>query len=133
MVSFKLIRKQILYKPKVLHSVLSEAVPTTIQEALTHPLWSKAVHDEYNALLKNKTWSLTQLPSNCRAVGCKWVVKLKKNPNGSISKYKARLVAKGFHQQAGLDFLETFSPVVKPTTIRIVLTISLARGLPIRH
>lgn len=71
---------------------------------------------------------LVPFPSNLRAVGCKWVFKLEKNPDGSASRYKARFVAKGFHQQAGLDFSETSCHVAKPTTIRIVLTIVLARG-----
>lgn len=76
---------------------------------------------------------MVPLPSSRQAVGCKWVLKLKKNPDGSVSRYKARLVAKGFHQQAGLDFSETFGHVVKPTTIHIVLTIALARGRSIRQ
>lgn len=66
-------------------------------------------------------------------IGCRWVYKVKENPNGSVRKYKARLVAKGFHQQVGFDFNETFSPVVKPTTIRIVLTIALSRGWSVRQ
>ena len=70
---------------------------------------------------------------NRKAIGSKWVFKIKKNPNGSIIKYKARLVAKGFHQSAGFDFNATFSLVVKPTTIRIVLTVALYHGWKIRQ
>lgn len=122
-----------IYKPKILLSDLSNSEPSTIQEALAHNKWNQAIHDEFNALVRNQTWSLVPLPPNRHTVGCKWVFKLKKNPDGSVSRYKARLVAKGFHQQAGLDYSETFSPVVKPITIRIILTIALARGWPVRQ
>lgn len=68
------------------------------------------------------------LPKDKKAIGCKWVFKLKENPDGTINKHKARLVAKGFLQQYGFDFTETFSPVVKPTTIRVIITIALSRN-----
>ena len=84
--------------------------------------------DELMALLKNNTWSLVPLPPGRTPIGYKWVFKVKENPNGSIQKCKARLVAKGFHQVAGFDFIETFSPIVKPATTRVMLTIALSRG-----
>jgi histone deacetylase 1/2 len=56
-------------------------------------------------------------------VGCKWVFRIKRNSDGAVDRYKARLVAKGFHQQPSIDYKETFSPVIKPTTIRIVLSL----------
>ncbi|KAL5578574.1 hypothetical protein UlMin_020273 [Ulmus minor] len=92
-----------------------------------------AMLEEYNALQRNRTWSLVELPPDKKTIGCRWVFKVKENPDGSISKYKARLVAKGFHQRPGFDFDETFSPVVKPTTIRVVLTVALSCGWYLRQ
>lgn len=83
--------------------------------------------------MQNKTQTLVPLPSAHHAVGCKWVFKIKKNSDSSVSRYKAWLVAKGCHQRAGIDFSKTFSPVVKPTTIPIVLTVALAKGWPDRQ
>lgn len=66
-------------------------------------------------------------------IGCKWVYRIKRKADGTIERYKAPLVAKGFHQQPGLDYNETFNPVVKPTTIRTVLTIAVSRGWSMRQ
>lgn len=89
--------------------------------------------DKFLALQRNGTWSLIPLPASRKAIGCKWVLKVKENPDGTIHKYKARLVVKRFHQVAGFDFTETFSPLVKPTTIRIILTIALSKGWVVRQ
>ena len=80
---------------------------------------------KYAALLINNTWILVSVPADRQAIGCKWVFRIKENPDGSVNKYKARLVAKDFHQRPGFDYTETFSPVVKHVTIRIVLTLAL--------
>ncbi|RVW16830.1 putative mitochondrial protein [Vitis vinifera] len=114
------------FKPKVLATTCE---PTCVKEALHVHHWKQAMTDELMALLKNNTWSLVPLPLGRTPIGCKWVFKVKENPDGSIQKYKARLVAKGLHQVAGFDFIETFSPVVKLATIRVMLTIALSRGL----
>lgn len=80
---------------------------------------------EYKALLENQTWTLVPPPSNRPVIGCKWVWRKKEKQDGTLDKYKARLVAKGFHQTLGFDYNETFSPVIKPATIRTILTIAL--------
>lgn len=88
--------------------------------------------EEFNALIRNGTWVLVPPPPSKNVVGCKWVFKLKLKLDGSIDRYKARLVAKGFTQQAGLDYDETLSPVVKPTTIRLVLSLGVLVNLMFR-
>src|ERR1051325_7571896 len=75
--------------------------------------------------MEKHIWTLTTLPSHRKAIGCKWVFKVKENSDGSLKKYKARLVAKGFGQQYGFDYHENFSPVIKPTTIEVLLTLAL--------
>jgi len=72
------------------------------------------------------------LPPHCAPVGCKWIFRVKMNADGSVDRFKVRLVAKGFHQRPGVDYTETFSPVVKPATIRAVLSIADMRGWELR-
>ena len=103
-----------IFKPKV-YSVTKK--PQSSNEALQNENWKIAMIDEYSALLRNNTWSLVDLPVGRKVIGCKWIFRVKENPDGSIKKYKARLVAKEFHQTARFDYTKTFSPVVKPTTI----------------
>ncbi|MCI07133.1 retrovirus-related Pol polyprotein from transposon TNT 1-94 [Trifolium medium] len=81
-----------------------------------------------DALMKNGMWTSVPRNESNNLVGCKWLFRIKRNPDGSIARYKARLVAKGYTQLSGLDYKETFAPVVKPQTIKVVLTIALARG-----
>ncbi|WJZ89935.1 hypothetical protein VitviT2T_009118 [Vitis vinifera] len=118
-------------KPKVYIVAVKE--PETVELALQKDEWKQAMISEFEALQRNNTWSLVPLPEGRIPIGCRWVYKVKENSDGSVGKYKARLVAKGFHQQAGFDFNETFSPIVKPTTIMIVLTITLSRGWSVRQ
>lgn len=117
-------------KPKAF-LVFSE--PKTVKAALLEPHWLAVMTTEHDALLRNNTWDLVDLPPNREPIGCKWVYRIKYNADGSLQKYKARLVAKGFHQQVGFDYSETFSPVVKHITIRVVLTIAVTKGWPIRQ
>ena len=107
--------------------------PTFVANALKDAKWRHAMQDEFNALIQNQTWDLVSPQCASNLVGCKWIFRVKRNSNGSISRYKALLVAKGFHQRPGLDYTATFSPVVKPTTVRLVLSIAVSNGWKLRH
>jgi Reverse transcriptase (RNA-dependent DNA polymerase) len=107
--------------------------PVTFHQANSSEHWRQAMAQEINALARNKTWILIPPPSHPNIVGCKWVYRIKKNVDGSIARYKARLVAKGFTQEEGVDYFETFSPVVRPTTIRLVISIAVQHGWSLRQ
>ena len=110
--------------------------PTTVDEALNSPdaaLWQEAMDEEYESLIENGTWKLTPLPAGRKAIGCKWVYRKKLTETGSIDKYKARLVAKGFAQTQGIDYQETFSPVVKFASIRTLLAIAVKHGYEVHQ
>ncbi|KAL2481764.1 Retrovirus-related Pol polyprotein from transposon RE1 [Abeliophyllum distichum] len=109
---------------------VSPTVPITHTHtmALKDENWCQDMSDKLNVLLKNGTWELVPPHASQNVVGCKWVFRIKRNLDGTISWYKARLVAQGFHQRPGLDYRETFSPVVKPATIRLVLSLALIHG-----
>lgn len=118
-----------VFKPKLYlthRSHVSE--PLTVTDALSQKEWCAAMNDEFKALISNKTWTLVPVPNDCPVIGCKWVFKVKTLPDGTIARRKARLVANGYSQTAGLDYHETFSPVVKPTTIRIILALAVSKG-----
>ena len=91
------------------------------------------MNDEFQALLKNKTWHLVPPRVGLNVIDCKWVFKLNQKPDGSIYRYKARLVAKGFKQQYEVDYDDTFSPIVKLTTIRLLLSLAVSYGWAIRQ
>lgn len=122
-----------IFKPKIYAAQRSVQEPTTFEEAIQHEEWKRAMEEEYKALMSNKTWKLVALPKNKTMIGCRWTYKLKHKSDGTIDKCKARLVARDYTQQPGFDFKETFSPVVKPTTTRVVLTIALLNQWPIKQ
>ena len=88
--------------------------------------------DELIALMRHGTWDLVFPAKNCNSVGCKCIFRVKRNSDGSVDHFKVRLVAKGFNQRERLDYKETFSPVVKPATIRIVLIVAVMQGWSLR-
>ncbi|RVW17867.1 Retrovirus-related Pol polyprotein from transposon RE1 [Vitis vinifera] len=89
--------------------------------------------EEMRALEKNHTWEVMGLPKGKTTVGCKWVFTVKYNSNGSLERYKARLVAKGFTQTYGIDYLETFAPVAKLNTVRVLLSIAANLDWPLQQ
>uniref|UniRef100_A0A2N9GYN8 Reverse transcriptase Ty1/copia-type domain-containing protein n=1 Tax=Fagus sylvatica TaxID=28930 RepID=A0A2N9GYN8_FAGSY len=100
--------------------------PTCLKNASKDPQWRKAMNNEFDALLQNQTWTLVHPHQNQNIVGCKWVFRIKRLVDGSIERYKARLVAKGFHQQPRINYGETYSPVIKRTTVRTVLSLAIS-------
>jgi hypothetical protein len=106
--------------------------PTTIEEAFSSPdadLWKEAVRSEMESIMSNGTWEVVDRPYGCKPIGCKWVLKKKLRPDGTIERYKARLVAKGYTQNEGEDFFDTYSPVARLTTIRTLLSVAASYGL----
>lgn len=110
-----------------------EVSPSTYKQACKYSHWCDAMRDEYEALRRNNTWTLVPCLPSMNIVGCRWIFKTKHKADGSLERYKTRLVAKGFNQMPGLDFDETLHPVVKPATIRTVLTVAVSRSWPIRQ
>jgi Reverse transcriptase (RNA-dependent DNA polymerase) len=86
------------------------------------------MQNELKALETNHTWDLVPLPKGKKPVRCKWVYKIKYNSDGTIERYKARLVAKGYTQTYGIDYQETFAPVAKMNTVRILLSVVVNSG-----
>nr|GEX50798.1 ribonuclease H-like domain-containing protein [Tanacetum cinerariifolium] len=99
--------------------------PKNFYEASKDPHWNEAMNNEMDALYRNDTWEITDLPIGRKAIGGKWVYKIKYKSSGDFDRYKARYVAKGFNQKEGIDFDETFSPVVKIVTVRCVVNLAV--------
>ncbi|KAL4388598.1 hypothetical protein GQ457_09G027370 [Hibiscus cannabinus] len=98
--------------------------PTSYQEAAKFVEWKEAMHEEIRMISKNDTWKLVDKPKNKKVIGVKWVYRVKLNSDGSINKHKARLVVKGYSQEFGVDFTETFAPVARFDTIRLLIALA---------
>ena len=116
--------------------LVNEGEPEGLQEALTHEdkaYWRRAMQEEMDSLHKNDTYELVEMPQGGKILRNKWVYKLKTDGTGQIVKYKARLVVKGFQQREGIDFTEIFSPVVKMTSIRLMMGLAACLDLEIEQ
>ena len=114
----------------VASEVLNE--PTSMTEALASPeraKWMDAMDKEMDSLHMNDVWDLVKLPKDRKTVGSKWVFKLKVGPDGLVERHKARLVAQGFSQKQGLDYDETFSPVVRFESLRTVIALAVQNSM----
>src|ERR1700719_4404883 len=92
-------------------------------------LWYKAAMDEIKALMDNGTFELVQLPPGRKAIGSRWVFKVKRNADGSVERFKGRVVAQGFAQRPGFDFTETFAPTAKWAALRAILALAAFEDL----
>jgi hypothetical protein len=101
--------------------------PTTYEEAAKFKVWRDTMDQEIASIEKNGTLELTELPTQSRKIGVKWIYKTKFNESGKIEKYKARLVAKGYSQQHGVDYNEVFAPVARWDTIRTILALAASK------
>jgi len=114
--------------PKYANAAITEdedaTEPETFEEAQLSLEWNKAMKEEFDALEQNQTWVLVPKPRDVKPISCKWVYKLKRRTDGLIERYKACLAARGFSQQYGLDYDETFSPIAKITTVRVLLALA---------
>jgi hypothetical protein len=110
--------------------------PVNLRDALKRPEkneWMKAIESEYESLKENNTWTITLLQKGKNVIDTKWVFKLNCDSKNNISRFKARLVAKGFQQEEGIDFTETFAPVFKLQSLRLLLAIGLNENLLAFH
>ena len=110
--------------------------PKSIEEALSSEFakeWKVAADSEYESLIENQTWDLVELPDGRKPIGCKWVFKVKHTSDGKVERFKARLVAKGYAQKYGIDYDETFSPVVRFSSIRALLAFAVQNDMLIHQ
>ncbi|KAI8124587.1 Retrovirus-related Pol polyprotein from transposon TNT 1-94 [Lucilia cuprina] len=136
----KIIRSGNVGRPRKVHNMINLAeeitIPINFQDAIScnySEKWRDAMNCEYTALQENDTWHLVELPPGKKAIGCKWVYNVKKNEEGSVTRFKARLVAKGCSQEYGINFKETFSPVLRYSSIRLIFAIAAEKGLYLHH
>ena len=102
--------------------------PVHFEEVVKHDKWRTAMDMEIQAIERNNTWELTDLPKGVKKIRVKWVYKTKLKENGEVDKLKARLVAKGYVQQQGIDYTEVFAPVVRMDTVRMIMALVAQKG-----
>ena len=115
---------------------LLENEPQSFNEAMSTPeapMWKEAINSEIESIMHNYIWELVDLPPGSKPLGCKWIFKRKMKTDGSIDKYKARLIAKGYKQKEGLNYFDTYSPVMRITSIRMLIAILALYNLEIHQ
>ena len=115
---------------------LLEDEPQSFKEAMSSPeapYWKEAINNEVEFILQNHMWELVDLPPGSKPPRYKWIFKKKMKADGSIDKYKARLVIKGYEQKEGLDYFDTYSPVTRISSIRMLIAIAVIRNLEIHQ
>ena len=117
----------------LLTSKYTAKVPKNIAEAMAHPGWNESVSDEIGTIHMLDTWDLVPASEDMHILSSRWLFTIKFWPDGTVRKLKSRLVVKGYEQEEGLDYLETFSPVVRTTTILLVLNIAVSEGWSLRQ
>lgn len=113
--------------------MLSIEESSSYSQAATEKEWRDAMETEPKSIEKNNTWVLYDLPEGHKAIGMKWVYKIKKDMNGNVTKHKARLVAKGYVQLKGIDYEEVFAPVTRMETVRLILALAAKHGWEVHH
>jgi hypothetical protein len=117
-------------------SAVESCEPKTYMDAMTSPdhlHWKQAIQEEHDSLLRNQTWTLKPLPPGGSLIKCRWVLTIKPGVRGTEPRYKARLVAKGYSQRYGIDYEETFAPVAKQDTLRLILSFVAVYDLEMRQ
>jgi hypothetical protein len=113
-----------------------EEDPRTYDEAVKSRdsvFWKEAIDEEIGSIMENNTWVLSDLPPGCKPLGCKWIFKRKMKVDGTIDKFKARLVIQGFRQKEGIDYFDTYAPVARITTIRLLIALAAIHNLVIHQ
>ncbi|KAL5555898.1 hypothetical protein UlMin_038134 [Ulmus minor] len=108
------------------------SIPNSVQEALADKRWKAAMDEEMKSLQKNETWELVDRPARKKPVGCRWIYTVKYQADGTIERFKARLVAKGYTQTYGIDYTDTFAPVAKINTVRVLLSLAANLDWPLQ-
>ncbi|GKD76672.1 zinc finger, CCHC-type containing protein [Tanacetum coccineum] len=122
--------------PNEIHEPQKEEDPRTYNEAMQSrdaAFWKEAIDEEIGSIMENNTWVLSDLPPGCKPLGCKWIFKRKMKVDGTIDKFKARLVIQGFRQKEGIDYFDTYAPVARITTIRLLLALAAIHNLVIHQ
>jgi hypothetical protein len=116
-----------------LHLVFDDGEPWSFTEAERHAAWHPSMQSEMDAVEKNCIWELADLPRGQSAITLKWVFKLKRDEDGAIVKHKARLVARGFVHREGIDFDNTFAPVARMESVRLLFVLAAQEGRRVHH